>query len=91
MSFDSDELLIVVLLSLIVGILIFAAANSAESEKRWQTFSADHHCKLVSHSDGSSALTTGVSSGGKLVVGSTYINGKDGYLCDNGITYYRDN
>jgi hypothetical protein len=62
-----------------------------KEEKQWMAFSQAHHCKLVSHSEGSSAVTVGVGSSGKTVIGNTYIDGKDGFLCDDGVTYYRDN
>lgn len=80
--------LIGVLIIVLLAVIIY---GTIQENKQWTAFSQAHHCKLVSHSSGTNAMTTGVSGNGSVVVGSTYISGKDGYLCDDGITYYRDN
>lgn len=88
---DFDDLIfpgIVIIVLVIVGVVAYA---SYKDQQRWDMFSKTHHCRLVSHSEGSSALTTGIASSGHVVIGSTYIDGKNGYLCDDGVTYYRDN
>ena len=51
----------------------------------WEEFRNAHHCKIVSMESSSTAL--GVSGSGNAVVMS--VPGKTGWLCDDGITYYR--
>lgn len=80
-----------IIAGLIVLLLAAIIYSSAQENRQWAAFSQAHHCKLVSRSSGTNAMTTGVSGNGSVVVGSTYIQGKDGYSCDDGITYYRDN
>lgn len=76
-----------------IVVLIFGGAiyGCIQDNKQWNAFSAQHHCKLVSHISGSDAVTTGVGANGQVVAGVTSIPGKDGFLCDDGITYFRDN
>ena len=69
---------------LFLGLCVWAAV---EDDREWQAFSAAHHCRLVSTSPGESATT--ITTKGN--VGVTYIPGKDGYACDDGVVHYRDN
>lgn len=92
MSYEwEDRLWITGIIVVVSGLIAFAVFADIQDQHHWDAFSAQHHCRMVAHISGSSALTTGISSSGKLVTGSTYIPGKDGFLCDDGITYYRDN
>lgn len=87
-EWDGGAILIGVLFTALLAATIYGVYID---NRQWDAFSQAHHCKLVSHMDGSNALTTGIAGNGQVVVGSTYIPGKDGYLCDDGVTYYRDN
>ena len=51
----------------------------------WERFKVEHHCVISAHIPGE--VTTGVSSNGSVVIGST--PAKTGWYCDNGITYFR--
>lgn len=77
--------------SLIIGLVVLAFVADHYGAKRWAAFSAAHHCKLVSHMDGNTLVMPVVNANGGVSVASTYVPGKDGYLCDDGVTYYRDN
>lgn len=55
----------------------------------WETFQETHHCRKVSSIQGSTVVGMGTGSNGGVVmtVGST--PEQTGWLCDDGVTYYR--
>jgi hypothetical protein len=63
-------------LFMLITILIWGVSKKEDAE--WEVFRETHHCKLVAKVSGSPT-------------GNGYILPKDGWLCDDGITYYRDN
>lgn len=66
----------------LVGLSVWAVwVDGAE----WNEFRELHECKVVSRESSSTAL--GVSGSGNAVVMS--VPGKTGWLCNDGITYYR--
>jgi len=71
--------------------IIYIIISDYQESIEWRKFKVDHKCKIVAHIDSSSSPTFGISGSGKPVFGSTYISGKDGWLCNDGITYYKDN
>lgn len=72
-----------VLLVVVLGVLLFQ--ESAE----WETFKIDHACKVVAKVQGSVYNTVGVGPKGSPNVGIAVAPGKTGWLCDDGVTYYR--
>ena len=66
----------------LIGLSVVLAV---EDSKAWNKFKVDHHCKVVAQVSPSNGI--GVSSSGNLV--TTYESGKQGWLCDDGITYFR--
>lgn len=48
----------------------------------WEKFRDEHHCRITQKMDGSTSLTTS----GHLV----FNDGKVGWQCDDGITYWKD-
>lgn len=53
----------------------------ADRDKAWQEFKPIHHCKIVAHID-SEWIYTGRGMGRTSI--------KDGWLCDDGITYFKE-
>lgn len=53
----------------------------------WATFQKDHHCRIVGKMEPSTGV--GPAMGGKGGIAVVFIPGKTGYLCDDGITYWR--
>lgn len=88
-GFTMIELLIV---AAIIGVLIAAVAGAILGEKEWEAFKAAHSCKIVGQQDGSASvgfgMTGGANGGGGPVVLST--PGKTGWLCDDGVTYWKN-
>jgi hypothetical protein len=70
----------------LLGLLFWAA--EAESAA-WEAFAQEHHCRLVGHINGSVAPSFGIGSSGLSVFGTTPIPAKDGFACDDGVTYWR--
>jgi hypothetical protein len=83
---DRDLIIVTgLLLAAFSGIIALAVAESEE----WEKFSTAHNCHKVAHISGSVMPTFGISSSGQVVSGTTIESDKTGFLCDNGITYYR--
>jgi hypothetical protein len=58
-------------------------------ENQWNEFTKEHHCKMVAQISGEIIPTIGITTNGNISFGSGYIPNKTGYLCDDGITYFR--
>lgn len=71
----------------------FAVRASIVEQGKWEAFSAAHNCKVVGRVDGSAstvlAPVVGSNGGSGVGVGTATTPGKTGYLCDDGITYWR--
>lgn len=65
--------------------------GSIEEAKQWSEFKSSHNCKIVGKEKGH--LQTGVgpvmSGSGGVAVIITSTPDKVGYLCDDGVTYWR--
>jgi hypothetical protein len=59
--------------------------------RQWALFKADHNCKVVGKMAGSVVTTVGPTFGGTggVAVGVGSTPDKTGWLCDDGITYWR--
>lgn len=68
-------------LLIVGGIIVLLVWVAVEAEKEWQQFAKEHHCVKVGEISPSSAI----SSDGKVVS----IPGKEGFKCDDGVTYWR--
>lgn len=77
-----------------IGVMGFLAVCSvlyaciAEAQE-WEEFKNHHHCKVVSRIKGDVFNTVGADAKGNMVVGVGSTPDKTGWLCDDGITYYR--
>ena len=76
----------IVLSTLLIGGAVWAVIEEGE---KWDTFKIEHRCKVVSKTSSSVANTYGTGSKGEFTTGVIVIHGKTGWLCDNGVTYYR--
>ncbi len=84
---NSTENLWLALIALVV-LLVIGALVAAESDEKhkWETFKQEHSCKIVAKIDGETNLI--VTSRDIGVTGSSP---KTGWLCNDGITYYKEN
>ena len=69
----------------IILLIVALAACAIIDHNDWVEFKATHDCKVVAHV--SSQWVTVVGTDGKVGIGST--GEKTGYLCNDGVTYYR--
>lgn len=83
-------LALLILVGTLISLGIWAAV---EEQKEWEVFAATHECKVVGHMSGSTQ--TGVGYGmtanrqfGTMVT-TTSTPSKTGYLCNDGMTYWR--
>lgn len=84
------------LLALIVLCVIsipFGIYTPIQEQKEWEKFYVEHNCKKVGHMRGDTQIGTGVgvTANGNVgtVITTTSTPDKDGYACDDGVTYWR--
>lgn len=77
--------IIVVILGLCGG----AIYGSMKEQERWEQFAATHDCKVIGHKKSQAIMGTGISSSGNVVTTTQTIPAQTGYLCNDGVTYWR--
>lgn len=70
----------------LIGVLFVAIREEA---RQWAAFAEAHKCKVVSKEAPSTATGIGIGSNGSVTIMPITRGGKTGYLCDDGVTYYR--
>lgn len=73
------------LILLFIVFLGWAINEDIKERKEWEKFKVEHKCKVVAYISGSTFNT--IDAKGNIGVGAT--DPKTGWLCDDGITYYR--
>lgn len=74
----------------LLGVLVIGGGVAAwYSGSQWQQFVTEHECKVVGKQSGSVSTGVGVSSSGDVVTVTTVESDKTGWLCNDGITYWR--
>lgn len=73
--------------SVVLVVIMFALALHESSE--WEKFKVEHKCRVVAKIDGEVFNTFGVDSNGMPTVGIGSTSSKTGWLCDDGVTYYK--
>jgi hypothetical protein len=84
-----DNALILLVAGVVLGLIVGIIYAMVREARQWEAFAAEHNCKVVGHMTGSVASTVGVGGDGKVVSGVTTTPSKTGYLCDDGVTYWR--
>jgi len=83
-------LALIILMVSLIPLLIWA---EIEEDRQWEIFSAAHECKVVGRMSGSmqSGAGFGVAANGQVgtVITTTSIPSKIGWLCNDGVTYWR--
>lgn len=62
--------------------------DSIESAK-WEIFKKENNCQEISHKAAQTVNTFAVNANGNPIVGISTIPEQTGYICNNGITYYK--
>jgi hypothetical protein len=71
------------------AVIVVAISLAVDENREWESFKTQHKCKIVSQLHGDVFNTVGVSSKGNVVVGIGSTPDKTGWLCDDGITYFK--
>lgn len=87
---DSDDIGAIVLIIFICACIALFVYLGIQDDNQFEKFKTEHHCKLVAHIKGDITPGFGVSSSGKTVMTTNFNSDKNGWLCDDGVTYYRD-
>jgi hypothetical protein len=81
--------LLSVVVALLLATICLMVAAAIHEKKQWEVFRTAHACKIVAQVSGSSTTAIGFSSSGSMTVTPIAIPAKTGWLCDDGVTYYR--
>ena len=85
--------LIALLLVLCMAVFLLLPWAILEEQRRWTEFKVTHNCKVVGKMRGSTNAGVGVGLTGSgnigTVVTTTSSPSMTGWLCDDGITYWR--
>lgn len=79
----------IVICSSIVLLLILVGYASYNESIQWNEFKIQRKCKEVSKAKGEIFNTFGTDAKGNISIGIASTSDKTGWLCDDGITYYR--
>lgn len=73
---------------IVLGGTAFLIYAAIAENRQWKAFAEAHNCKLVSVDHGD-VIPTMVVANGQVITGVSSTSTKKGWLCDDGITYYR--
>ncbi|MCC5458044.1 hypothetical protein LMR84_23995 [Klebsiella variicola] len=79
----------IALLGGVISVLVVLVLASDQKEQEWRDWATDH-CKVIEKREGATTTGVGVSLKGQAGV---FIGGEPdqtGYLCDDGITYWKN-
>lgn len=71
------------------ALVIGSVALVVIENSQWDSFSQEHHCKVVGKTTADVGFGTGIGANGQITSLTTVTPGKTGYLCDDGVTYWR--
>lgn len=60
-----------------------------QEHKAWEQFLVEHNCRVVARISGSTGVGPTIGANGNIGVATISVPGKTGWLCDDGITYFR--
>lgn len=60
-----------------------------QEHKAWERFRVEQNCRVVAKISGSTAVGPTITGNGNVGVTTIAVPGKTGWLCDDGITYFR--
>ena len=73
----------------IVGVMGLCALAVWQDQQNWERFAIAHNCKVVGKTTPSAGFGYGLATNGQMGVQTITIPGKTGFLCDDGVTYWR--
>lgn len=85
---DTDNPIIPCILLAVILCTVVVVATYYEHQQ-WSDFAKEHHCKLTQVANGEVNTGFGITNGNLATVVTTSPR-KKAYLCDDGITYWRE-
>lgn len=85
----SELVVVVIVAALFMGSIVLEVMASAREHDQWEKFRLAHACHVTTEVQGDYVTTVGTTAKGQTVVGTAYTGDKQGWTCDNGITYIR--
>lgn len=85
----SDNVVFVIMGTLMIGLVAFALHANVEERKRWDAFRTTHECKIVSKIEGQTFTTYGVDSKGNTTRRTASTRAQTCWACNDGVTYCR--
>lgn len=74
-----------------LGVLLYFVHQESKRERaEWEQFKVAHICRKVSYEGSRSMPVSGFDSKGNATFSSVYVPARTGWLCDDGITYVRE-
>lgn len=86
---NMDKIVFVVVSVLLVFLTSLYIVMDKAEKKEWESFAKNHDCKIVSKEKGVTSLSPIMSNNGSMLFMVSKDHDKTGYLCNDGITYYR--
>lgn len=84
----------VLIMIAIIGILVAIVYGSTIESRQWREFSVAHNCKVMQKMQADTHTGIGYASGGRDGGGPVFVTsttpGKTAWLCDDGVTYWRN-
>jgi hypothetical protein len=72
-----------------ITFVVFVVREAGKEQAEWEVFRAEHSCRVVAKIPGEVLTGVGISASGSTVVTTTSTASRTGWLCDDGVTYYR--
>jgi hypothetical protein len=92
-GYDWLELLLIIMMALIVVMIVMRLSMNIDDNKKWETFKRIHSCKVVCHiSSGTQpGICYGTAANGQTITVfmSSITSDRTGWICDDGVTYWR--
>jgi len=82
---QTGEAVVTIFIIAAIALLALGIWAAVEDSRKWEAFKVARNCKFVAHVRGSTHV--GMSTSGNMVVMGE--SDKTGWLCDDGVTYYR--
>jgi hypothetical protein len=76
------------LIALVVVLVLLIGWAAVVEERKWRDFAAAHGCRVVGKRQGDTTVGYTSAGGGGTVIGSS--SPQVAYLCDDGVTYWRN-
>ena len=87
---DTDNPIIPCILLVVILCTVVVVATYYYEHQQWSDFAKEHHCKLTQVANSEVNTGFGITNNGNLATVVTTSPRKKAYLCDDGITYWRE-